>query len=112
MHPGKAQATLQAARELAHAATFVASEAAALARATGLEGGGIEGVAASHAALEAAQRAFDLDEASATAGDPLPDDALRGALQLAARALDAAREALDAAERTVAAARVSLGEAA
>ena len=89
---------MKAAREVAHAASYLASEAASLARAFEGFSAMEESAAASKAAIRAARSAFDIDESVLVSGD---GPALEQTLLHARRALDAAAEAVTAAKDAV-----------
>lgn len=92
---------LRSARELAHLATSLASEAANLTRTLETFGATQASVAASQASIHAAQNAFSIDASVLAPGDsPDLDEVLlkTGAcLEAAEEAIRAARCALDAA---------------
>lgn len=93
---------VRAARELAHCATSLASEAATLARLFEPYSAAEPSVAASRASLAAAQASFALDDLVASGAAPLPEvfahadaalDASIAAIQSAKAALERARHA-------------------
>lgn len=90
--PAKA---IRAAREVAHAASYLASEAASLARVFEPYAATEESAAASQAAIRAAKSAFEIDEVVLLAVDAPPS--LTETLRQAKRSLDAAAEAVAAA---------------
>ena len=89
---------MKAAREVAHAASYLASEAASLARVFEGYAAMEESAAASKAAIRAARSAFDIDESVLAHGD---GPALEQTLLHARRALDAAADAVSAAKDAV-----------
>lgn len=93
---------IRCARELAHAATSLASEAASLARTFEAQGALEVSIAASHASIRAAQSAFELDETARSAAPDLGD-----ALRCALRSLEAAESAVSAARQALTAAGVN-----
>lgn len=99
---GDPRVAVRAAREVAHAASYLASEAAALARAFEDHGALDASIAASEASIRAANRAFELDEKGRAIGHEAPH--VRDAIQTAAHALEAAHDALASARRALEAA--------
>lgn len=109
--PGAVQAdeertrkALRAARELAHCATSLASEAANLARAMEAHHSAELTIAASKASLDAAQASFAIDDLATSGRADLP-----GVLERAHASLEAAEVAVGAAKRAITEARRSAG---
>jgi hypothetical protein len=95
---------LRAARELSHAATSLASEAANLARALESHHSPDLTIVASKASLDAAQASFAIDD-MAVSGSPTLD----AVLDRASASVGAAEIAIDAAKRALAEARTHPG---
>lgn len=98
---------MKAAREVAHAASYLASEAASLARVFEGYSATEESAAASKAAIQAARSAFDIDEAvlQGTEGPRLEATLVHASL-----ALEAAAAAIAAAKDAVAKASARMGD--
>lgn len=112
--PGSVQAdeernrkALRAARELAHCATSLASEAANLARALEAHHSAELTITASKASLDAARASFAIDD-MATGGRSAD---LRDILERAHASLEAAEAAVGAARRAIVEARRAAGSA-
>lgn len=93
---------VRAAREVAHAASYLASEAATLARVFEAYGAVDASIAASQACIVAAQAAFELDDY--VLRTDLTEADLQGALMTAGRSLEAATGAIESARRAMEAA--------
>lgn len=98
----RARRTVRSAREISHCATSLAAEAAALARLFETYNATEPSVAASRAALSAAQASFAIDDLA-----PAGDSALSDVLAKAEAALDSSILAVQAAKLALAAARHS-----
>jgi hypothetical protein len=103
---------MRSARELAHLATSVAAEAANLTRAMEIFGATQASVAASHASIEAAQRAFDIDAVALAPGAAEGAESLQDVFLKTEACLDAAEQAMAAARLALRAASVGMAHGA